>query len=440
MNQITTRVPIDDVKPNPDNPRTISDEQLDKLVKSIDDFPEMMKLRPIVVDEDYQILGGNMRWQALKRRGDSEIDITQAIGLTDDQKREFIVKDNLSFGDWDWDSLAKQYTIDELETYGMDDIQIEEPEPEIIEDEAPEPEDDAISKTGEVYQLGDHRLICGSAESNTTLAKLIGTTTIDLLETDPPYGVDLWNLTPEEAKKQHHRTGGLTIHNDNLDRDEMADWLLEVFRQIGTYLKAGGAYYIWHASSTVNEFYNAIADAIAEPRQQLIWVKNRIVMGRQDYQWRHEPCLYGWKDGAAHYFIDDRSRTTVWEKPADIDKMNAKELREVLKQMLETNDYPQSVVRFDKPAANKLHPTMKPVELIAYQIKNSTKPGQTVLDPFGGSGTTLIACEQTNRICYMAEIDPRYCDVIRKRYWKLTHGGDEDGWEDGTAPLDEDDQ
>lgn len=437
MERIATRLPIDDIKPNPNNPRTITNDQMDKLVKSIDDFPDMMKLRPIVVDENNTILGGNMRWQALKRRGDSEVEVIKAVGLTEDQKREFIVKDNLAFGDWDWDSLAKQYSVDELETYGMDDIQIEEPEPEIIEDEPPEPEDEAVSKLGEVYQLGDHLLICGSADSNGTLAKLMGTSLADLLETDPPYGVDLWNLTPEEAKKQHHRTDGLTIQNDNMDRDEMADWLDDTFRTIDRYLKPGGSYYIWHASSTISEFYSAISDAIAEPRQQLIWVKNRIVMGRQDYQWRHEPCLYGWKGGASHYFIDDRSRTTVWEKPLEVDKMSTKELRELVKQMLETNDYPQSIVRFDKPAVNKLHPTMKPVELIAYQIKNSTRPGEIVLDPFGGSGTTLIACEQTNRICRIVELDPRYCDVIRKRWWKLTHGGDEDGWEDGTKAVKE---
>lgn len=437
MERIATRLPIDDIKPNPNNPRIITNDQMEKLVKSIDDFPDMMKLRPIVVDENNTILGGNMRWRALKRRGDSEVEVIKAVGLTEDQKREFIVKDNLAFGDWDWDSLAKQYSVDELETYGMDDIQIEEPEPEIIEDEAPEPEDEAISKLGEVYQLGDHLLICGSADSNGTLAKLMGASLADLLETDPPYGVDLWNLTPEEAKKQHHRTDGLTIQNDNMDRDEMADWLDGTFGVIDHYLKPGGSYYIWHASSTISEFYNAISDAIAEPRQQLIWVKNRIVMGRQDYQWRHEPCLYGWKGGASHYFIDDRSRTTVWEKPLEVDKMSTKELRELVKQMLETNDYPQSIVRFDKPAVNKLHPTMKPVELIAYQIKNSTRPGEIVLDPFGGSGTTLIACEQTNRICRMVELDPRYCDVIRKRWWKLTHGGDEDGWEDGTKAVKE---
>lgn len=437
MERIATRLPIDDIKPNPNNPRTITSDQMDKLVKSIDDFPDMMKLRPIVVDENNTILGGNMRWQALKRRGDSEVEVIKAVGLTEGQKREFIVKDNLAFGDWDWDSLAKQYSVDELEIYGMDDIQIEEPEPEIIEDEAPEPEDEAVSKLGEVYQLGDHLLVCGSADDNVMLTKLMGSSLADLLETDPPYGVDLWNLTPEEAKKQHHRTDGLTIQNDNMDRDEMADWLDDTFRVIDRYLKPGGSYYIWHASSTISEFYNAISDAIAEPRQQLIWVKNRIVMGRQDYQWRHEPCLYGWKGGASHYFIDDRSRTTVWEKPLDVDKMSTKELRGLVKQMLETNDYPQSIVRFDKPAVNKLHPTMKPVELIAYQIKNSTRPGEIVLDPFGGSGTTLIACEQTNRICRMVELDPRYCDVIRKRWWKLTHGGDEDGWEDGTKAVKE---
>ena len=425
-------VKLSEIKPNPDNPRVIKRNQLKSLQKSLSDFPEMMKLRPIVVDEDGVILGGNMRYQALLANGAIETEVEKVSGLTPEQKREFVIKDNVAFGAWDWDKLANEWDAEQLDEWGLDIPEAEKVDQEIEEVDVPEVAGEPDSQAGEIYSLGRHRLVCGDCTNADIMSKLMSDKVADLLLTDPPYGIDLWNLTPEEARKQHHRTDGLTIQNDNLDRDEMADWLLEAFRQIGTYLKAGGAYYIWHASSTVNEFYNAIADAIAKPRQQLIWVKNRIGMGRQDYQWRHEPCLYGWKDGAPHYWCGSRSQDTILDKEIDYDSMTKADVVAMLKDILDNNAVPTTALKFARPAASREHPTMKPIALLAYLIKNSSRSGEIVLDPFGGSGSTLLACEQTGRVCYTAEIDRHYCDVIRKRYWKFVNNGDEDGWQEGT--------
>ena len=422
MKREIIQLKLSDIKLNEHNPRTINKRQLDKLIKSIEEFPEMTELRPIVVDENNTILGGNMRYRAMQKLGMSTAEVVKVSGLTDEQKREFIIKDNVAFGDWDWDALANEWDMGQLDEWGLDIPESEKVEEEVEEVDVPEVAGEPDSQSGEVYSLGSHRLVCGDCTKADIMAKLMGDKVADLLLTDPPYGVDY-----------HGRTKArLTIRNDTRDRDEMADWLLEAFRQIGTYLKAGGAYYIWHASSTANEFYNAITNAIAEPRQQLIWVKNCIVLGRQDYQWRHEPCLYGWKDGAAHYWCGSRSQDTILDKEIDYDAMTKADAVAMLKDILDNNAIPTTALKFAKPAANREHPTMKPIALLAYLIKNSSRSGEIVLDPFGGSGSTLLACEQTGRVCYTAELDRHYCDVIRKRYWKFVNDGDEDGWQEGT--------
>lgn len=210
------------------------------------------------------------------------------------------------------------------------------------------------------------------------ISKLTDGAMVDLLLTDPPYNVDYTGKTSDELK----------IQNDKFDSDEFKKFLTDAFTAGVSCLKDGGSFYIWFASREHCNFENALNASGLSVRQELIWKKNALVLGRQDYQWKHEPCLYGWKDGASHNWYGDRSQTTILE--------------------------------FDKPLRNADHPTMKPVELFAYQIKNNTKRGETVLDLFGGSGTTIIACEQTGRTAYCMELDERYCDVIIKRYENLT--------------------
>lgn len=247
---------------------------------------------------------------------------------------------------------------------------------------------------------------------------------IDLVVTDPPYNVALGTesghaLRPSEAKQLHRRTDGLVIANDDWENDEeFRAFLRSAFENVLTALKPGGAFYVWFASTRNFDFYEAAREAGMEIRQQLIWVKNIFALGRQDYQWRHEPCMYGWKEGAAHYFINSRNESTVYDDQPDLDKITKAEAVDLLRKIYDTE--PQSVIREKKPAASKLHPTMKPVGLIGYQVANSSRRGDKVLDLFGGSGTTMIACEQLGRRCYMMEYDPHYCDVIIDRWETFT--------------------
>jgi site-specific DNA-methyltransferase (adenine-specific) len=234
------------------------------------------------------------------------------------------------------------------------------------------------SKLGDIYQLGRHRVMCGDSTSVEDVEKLMGGTRVDLLLTDPPYNVAYEGKTKD----------ALTIENDNMDNDNFRDFLRSAFYSADNVMKEGAVFYIWHADSEGYNFRGACFDIGWKVRQCLIWCKNSMVMGRQDYHWQHEPCLYGWKEGASHLWASDRKQTTI--------------------------------LNFDRPSRNAEHPTMKPVPLFDYQIKNNTKKEDVVLDLFGGSGTTLIACEQNGRNAYLMELDPRYVDVIINRWENLT--------------------
>lgn len=249
---------------------------------------------------------------------------------------------------------------------------------EVQEDEAPEAPKVAKSKKGDMYQLGKHRLLCGDATDIQAVATLMGGQKADMLLTDPPYNVAYVGKTKDALK----------IQNDRQDDDKFREFLRSAFAAANNHLKEGGVFYIWHADSEGYNFRGACQDVEWEIRECLIWLKNSLVLGRQDYHWKHEPCLYGWKAGAAHVWNNDRKQTTIFE--------------------------------FDRPSRSKEHPTMKPVKMIAYQMGNNTLENQIVLDTFGGSGSTLIAAEQTNRVCYTMELDPKYVDVIVERWENLT--------------------
>ena len=231
-----------------------------------------------------------------------------------------------------------------------------------------------------------------------------------MLLTDPPYNVDYEGKTKDKLK----------IENDKKDDASFFEFLSDAFENAAEALKPGGVWYIFHADSEGENFRHAARENLGKVRQCLVWNKNSIVMGRQDYQWKHEPCLYGWKDGAVHYFIDDRTQATVYEdKGIDFKKLKKDEAIKLLQEIF-SDKQSTTVINEDKPQRNEEHPTMKPIKLIARLIRNSTRPGESVLDPFGGSGSTLIACEQLGRVCYTIELDPRYCDVIIDRWEKLT--------------------
>lgn len=379
---MTKKIKVSTLKPNPDNPRVIRDEKFKKLVQSIKDFPQMMSLRPMVVDESNVLLGGNMRLRAIQELGMKEIPdawVKRAADLTEEQKKEFIIKDNVGFGEWDWDILADEWDAEQLEDWGLDI-------PEWDNEEVLEAEEDDFDVTppenpqtvlGDLYEIGDHRLLCGDSTQTDAFEKLMDGELADMVITDPPYNVAYEGGTKEK----------LTIQNDSMSNDDFYTFLYDFYTALTTAVKKGGAIYVWHAPSEIINFAKAMVDAGWLLKQQLIWVKNTMVMGRQDYQWKHEPCLYGWLSGDSHKWYSDRKQTTV--------------------------------INFDKPARNGEHPTMKPIGLFGYQIENSSKVGDIVIDAFGGSGTTMVACEQLKRKARVIEYDPKYCDVIVRRMLTL---------------------
>lgn len=239
---------------------------------------------------------------------------------------------------------------------------------------------------------------------------------MDLCVTDPPYNVNYGSIYEENYGEERNDK---KILNDNMDDTSFYNFLNAFYNQMMRVLKEGGAFYIFHADSEGYNFRKALLDAGGVVRQNLIWVKNTLVLGRQDYQWKHEPCLYGWKDGAGHYFVNDRKQTTVFEDKVDLNKLSKDELREMVDQLLE-DKIPTTIIHEDKPLRNDVHPTMKPIRLVSKLISNSSKRGENVIDFFGGSGSTLISCEQLGRNCYTIELDPKYVDVIIDRWETLT--------------------
>lgn len=372
------KVKITAIKSNPNNPRLIKDDKFHKLVKSIKEFPQMLELRPIVVNDEMVILGGNMRHKACIEAGLKEVTIVKASDLTEEQQKEFIIKDNVGFGEWDWDVLANEWDAESLEEWGLD-LPIEmESHLEAEEDDFEIPKEvNTDIVLGDLFEIGEHRLLCGDSTQTDTFEKLMKGEMADMVVTDPPYNVAYEGKTKD----------ALTIENDSMGNDDFYKFLYDFYTALATAVKKGGAIYVWHASSEIINFGKAMVDADWLLKQQLIWVKNTMVMGRQDYQWKHEPCLYGWLKGDSHKWYSDRKQTTV--------------------------------IEWDKPSRNGEHPTMKPIGLFSYQIENSSKIGDIVIDAFGGSGTTMVACEQIKRKARVIEYDPKYCQVIIDRMKKL---------------------
>lgn len=383
MNLKIEYVSIEELKPYKNNAKIHTAEQIEQIKKSIKDYGMN---DPIGVWKDNTIIEGHGRLEACKQLGYKEVPIIRLENLTDEERKAYTLIHNQTTMNTGFDlellsSELEDITID-LSDYGFEDFKLDELEEpkEIIEDEIPEIEEDNVkTKLGDIYKLGNHILMCGDSTNAEDIKKLLNDNKVDLLVTDPPYSINYEGKAKDKLK----------IQNDNLSNNEFRDFLIKVFNNANNYIKFGGGFYVWYASCECVNFYNAITqNGDLEIKQQLIWNKNNMCFGRQDYQWKHEPCFYGWKKGATHYFINNRSLTTVLD--------------------------------FKKEIKNDLHPTMKPVELIAFQINNSSRENEIVLDLFGGSGTTLIACEQTNRQCRMMEYDPKYVDVIIKRWEAFT--------------------
>lgn len=380
---------IEKLIPYVKNSRTHSDEQVAQIAASIKEFGFN---NPVLIGSDDVIIAGHGRVMAARKLGMLEVPCIRLGHLTETQRKAYIIADNRLALNAGWDEelltielndlLADNFALDIL-GFDADELKnlldpVTPTEGLTDEDEVPEVPEEPKTKPGDIYKLGRHRLMCGDSTSIDALEKLCDGQLVDMWLTDPPYNVAYEGKTKD----------ALTIKNDSMDDDQFRQFLRDSYTAADMVMKSGAVFYIWHADSEGYNFRGAAKDAGWTVRQCLIWKKSTMVMGRQDYHWKHEPCLYGWKEGAGHLWAADRKQTTILE--------------------------------FDKPSRNGEHPTMKPVGLFEYQMLNNTKGGDIVLDSFGGSGTTLIAAEKNGRVARLMELDPKYCDVIVKRWEDFT--------------------
>lgn len=403
---------IDEIIPYENNAKLHPKEQIEQIKKSILEFGNN---DPIAIDKNNVIIEGHGRLLALKELGYKEVEVIKLGHLTEEQRKAYTLIHNKLTMNTDFDIEILESELAAINIIDMSDFDFDldiEMEVSTIDDdydveEKLEQIEEPKSKPGDIYQLGNHRLMCGDSTQKEDVMRLMDNQVADMLLTDPPYNVNISN------------SDGMTIENDNMSDDNFKQFLNAAFQTASASLKKGGAFYIWHGDSETVNFRNACEDNELSVRQCLIWVKNGFNFGRQDYKWKHEPCLYGWKNGASHYFIDEFNNPTVIEDNLNIDLLKKEELKKLVEDLL-SDRVPTTIIHEDKPLKNDKHPTMKPINLLSFQIKNSSKKEEIVLDLFGGSGSTLISCEQLNRKCYMMEYDPKYVDVIIDRWETLT--------------------
>ena len=383
-------VSLADLIPYARNARTHSDAQVAQIAASIREFGWT---NPVLVDGERGIIAGHGRVLAARKLGMDKVPVIELSHLTEAQRKAYILADNKLAMNAGWDDELLALELGELQAEGFDldligfdasEIDALLNDPEVINggltdpDAAPEVQAEAVSKPGDVWLLGKHRVMCGDSTSIESMEALCTGQLVDLLLTDPPYNVAYEGKTKDALK----------IKNDAMADGDFRQFLRDAYTAADAVMKPGAVFYIWHADSEGYNFRGAAHDAGWQVRQCLIWRKNSLVMGRQDYHWQHEPCLYGWKGGAGHLWASDRKQTTILE--------------------------------FDRPIRNGEHPTMKPVAMFEYQMLNNTKVGDAVLDSFGGSGTTLIAAEKNGRVARIMELDPKYVDVIVRRWQDFT--------------------
>lgn len=386
MNKVSEMnlVDVDKLIPYVNNARTHSKEQINKLRASIREFGF---INPVIIDRDYNVIAGHGRILASQEEGIDKVPCVFVDYLTDAQKKAYIIADNRMALDADWDEELLKIEIESLKNDDFDLSFTGFDESELLDlfgdDSKGKVEDDnfdlssALEKAsfvekGDVWTVGKHRLMCGDATSKEDVQTLMGDTKANLILTDPPYGVSFKS------------SSGLTIENDSMKNDEFYNFLLSAFKNMADHLEKGGSAYVFHADTEGLNFRKAFVDSGFHLAGCCIWVKNSLVLGRSDYQWQHEPVLYGFMQNGKHRWYSDRKQTTIWN--------------------------------FDKPKKNSNHPTSKPLDLLSYPIGNSTQENTVVIDTFGGSGSTLMACEKMNRICYTMELDEKYASVILRRY------------------------
>lgn len=394
------KIDINSIIEYENNAKIHTDEQIEQICNSIREFGNN---DPIAIDENNVIIEGHGRLYALKKLNYEEVDVIRLTHLNEQQKKAYILAHNNLTMTTGYDLEKLQIEMEGIIDFDMSEFGFEPFELLNELEETEEQLEDVLSNVennenelkvqrGDIFKLGKHTLMCGDSKDTESVKFLTGGGTVNLVVTDPPY-----NVNYEEKAKHISKTRSCerikkgtntNIKNDKVGDEEFYQFLFKMYKNMLEVLEEGGAYYIWYAQAESINFLKALKDAGSNFRQILIWNKNNMVLGRQDYQWKYEPCIYGWKEGAPHNWYSDRKQTTVLD--------------------------------FNKPLRSLEHPTMKPVDLFKYLIENSSKVGDKVLDLFGGSGTTLIACEELNRECYMMEYEPKYVEVIIKRWENLT--------------------
>lgn len=426
------------LKPAKYNPRkklTPDDAEYQKIKRSIEHFGYV---DPIIINSDGTIIGGHQRHTVLKDLGYTEADVV-VVDLSKEDEKALNVALNRITGEWD-ETLLKNLLVDldksdyDFTLTGVDKAELDELielsdfEAEVSEDGfdaqaayQDSQQQESIIKPGEVWQLGNHRLMCGDSSSLDDVHKLLGEERLDLVITDPPYNVNYEEKAAALNEYRPNNNGAMRIENDLMDDRSFYSFLLKAFTNMKDYMRDGAAVYVFHADIEGLTFRKAFDDAGLRLSEVLIWEKNNFVLGRQDYQWRHEPVLYGWKEGAGHYFVHDRTQNTViLEDEVDFESMKKAELVAYIKDIVRQYADQTTVIYEKKPMSSNLHPTMKPLELIGRFVKNSSKPGWNVGDFFGGSGSTLMAAEQLDRNAFVMELDEHYASVIIRRWEEFT--------------------
>lgn len=401
---------LDEIHAFDGNSKAHPPDQVAALARSIREFGFTA---PVLIDETGTLLAGHGRVMAAREVGLLSVPAIRVTHLTPDQKRAYVIADNrlTELGGWDEKALAAQIQMlmdagVDVSVTGFDDKEskrllaaLTATSGKTDPDTVPPMQKKAVSRYGDVWTLGRHRVMCGDSTATGDMQQLTAGVLVDMWLTDPPYNVDMTakNRMLAKAGKARKDQQSFGIQNDAMGDASFRKFLTSSYMAADSVMRPGAVFYVWHADSEGFNFRGAAFDAGWKVRQCLIWSKSVLAIGRNDYQWKHEPCLYGWKDGAAHLWASDRKQTTV--------------------------------LQFDKPAKSTEHPTMKPVALFEYQMLNNTNAGDLVLDSFGGSGTTLIAAEKNGRDARLMELDPRYCDVIVRRWQEFTglkavHAGD----------------
>jgi DNA modification methylase len=387
------KVKLSGIRPNPNNPRVIKDDKFKKLVKSITDFPQMLELRPIVVNDEMIVLGGNMRLKALEHLGIKETYIIKASDLTQKQEQEFIIKDNVGYGEWDWNQLANEWDVEDLDDWGLDlplDF-VKELEAEEDDFAIPEGGIETDIVLGDLFEIGEHRLLCGDSTDSDAVARLMDGEKADMVFTDPPYNVDfggqeLSNTTKDGKQVLHHKGANSKhdkIKNDSMPDEEFMEFMRGVLSNIALFNK--GAWYFCFCDLKLDLILIPLKEMGFNWKSIIIWKKNQATLSGKDYKSRYEPIIYGCPESS--FYGERYKQEDIWE--------------------------------FQRTLKNDLHPTMKPIPLIENALNNSSKEGMKILDLFLGSGSTMVASHQLKRKCYGMELDPKYCQVIIDRMKKL---------------------